>query len=472
MAITAIVRNEKNGKFIYISMLVILFIFMPDFKSEISTENLSLSLSFFFTTAFIHFLTQKDKNWFRMDVLFLLGFVIVHFQWAIMLAFSNIDLGYLNFIKYGSVDLKYINYGTWLSTVGIIAWFLGHAWIPIKKKNNVLYKIKYKKLLWVSVVLFVLFLMLAGSSFLSGGIYKGHGGSSAGAGISVYFQLLFGISILVLTTVVILNSKDKPNTKLITWFLKLDKKYLLLSGIYVLLFLSIGDRGAGMQVAFTFLVTFGAIVRPISFKQFSAIIIVGAIILTLIGLGRSVDSGENILVAGANKVEFTSNYDVTMELANSARTLYSALENVPNHHDYFFGKLWLGKFLAVIPMSQNIYLQLSNDKSYELGSAGYITYLRFGVNPYSGEGTSLIADIYLNFGLIGVIFFMFILGLFMKKLQNELNIQKKIYWIIAAGIFASIAFYMGRGNLFGGLRPIVWGLILVVIFVKYKKVSA
>jgi oligosaccharide repeat unit polymerase len=254
------------------------------------------------------------------------------------------------------------------------------------------------------------------------------------------------------------------------WLLRLDKKYLLLVGVYILLFLSIGDRGAGMQVTFTFLVLFGALVRPVSLKEFSFIIVVGAIILTLIGLGRSSTSGENILISGANKAEFQSGYDVTMELAKSARTLYSALSDVPEHHDYFWGKLWLGKFLAVIPLSQNVYLQLTDDKPYELGSGGYITYLRYGVKPPSGEGTSLIADIYLNFGLIGVIFFMFLLGLFFKKVQNELNQQKNYYWIITAALLASGAFYMGRGGLFDLLRPILWGFILATLFVKKKKI--
>lgn len=449
------------------AMVSVLFIFKPSFRSEIHVPSLSIYLAFLFVAILIHLISQKDKNWFRMDILFLLGFGIVHFQWPGMISISNITP---KFILWGVVDSNYINYGTWLSVVGLLAWFIGYDLFPSKKNNIVQYQIKYKKILWFSVILFGLFLLMAGSSFLDGGVYKGQGGSAAGEGISVYFQLLFGISILILTAVVIINNKDKYKRKAVMWFLGLDKKYLLLAGVYIFLFLSIGDRGAGMLITFTFLVLFGALVRPISLKEFSLIIVAGAIVLTLIGLGRSVDTNENILVAGANKVDFQSNYDVTMELANSARTLYSGLSNIPENHDYFWGKLWLGKFLAVIPLSQNIYLQLSDDKFYELGSAGYITYLRYGEKPPSGEGTSLIADIYLNFGLVGVIFFMFILGLFFKKLQNELNIQKNFYWIVIAAIFASGTFYMGRGDLFGWLRPMVWGLILTILLVKYKKV--
>ena len=289
-------------------------------------------------------------------------------------------------------------------------------------------------------------------------------------GSQFIFNFYLEFSILLLTTIIIINNKNKYKTKAVSWLKRLDKKYLLLVAVYLLLFLSIGDRGAAVEVTFTFLVLFGAIVRPISFKEFTGIILLGAIVLTLIGLGRSSTSDENILVAGANKIEFQSNYDATMELANSVRTLYNGLSNVPEQHDYFLGKLWIKNFLALIPLSQNVYFQLTDDKPYEFGSAAYITYIRFGTKSPSGEGTSLIADIYLNFGLIGVIFFMFLLGLFIKKLQNELNTQQSFYWIISAGIFASVAFYMGRGSLFDGLRPVLWGLILVILFTKRKKI--
>ena len=462
--------KEKITKYIYLSMLLLLFLFKPEFKTPIDSAKLTIYIIFFFIAITIHLLSQKDKNWFRLDVLFLLGFGIVHYQWAIMYSISNIDLRYLTYVRYGFVNLDYMNYGTWLSTVGILAWFLGYSFFPTKQKKIVHYKIKYIKLFWISLISFSFFLVFAGSNFLSGAIYKGEGGSANGVGISVYFQLLFGISILALTAVVILDSKDKYQANIITWFTNLDKKYLLLAGAYVLLFLSIGDRGAGLQVTLAFLVLYGTLVKSISFKQFMLIITVGAIILTLIGLGRSSDSNENILLAGAKKATFKSNYDATMELANSSRTLYNSLANVPKEHDYFLGKLWLSKFLSVIPLFQKVYLELTGDKAYELGSASYITYLRFGLHPPSGEGTSLVADIYLNFGLIGVIFFMLLLGLFMKKLQNELNIQTNFYWIVAATLFASYVFYMGRSNLFVSLRPMLWGVFLSMLFVKYKKV--
>lgn len=456
------ILNIKFLKFILFIFIISLLLFIPDFKGQINKSLLSIYLVIFVIAVTSHLLSQKDKNWFRLDVLFLIGFAIVHFQWSLML-FNGVQPVYIKYIHYVS---NYINYGTWLSILSILMWMLGYNWFPLKLKKQVEYIVNYNRLFWFVSICFILFLMLAGKNFLSGGVYKGQGGDAAGAGISVYFQLLLQIGILALTTMVVVKYKALYENSIILWLKQIDKRYFILAFSYILIFLSTGDRGASIQISMTFLVLFGALVRPISLKEFFIIIFIGAIIMTLIGLGRSSSSNENILLAGADKAKFSSNYDVTIELADSARTLYSALNNVPNHHDYFYGELWIAKFLAVVPMSQNIYMQLSNTKEYELGSAGYITYLRFGTHPRSGEGTSLIGDIYLNFGVLGDLLFMFLLGLFMKKLQNKLNTQENLYWIVAAGIFASLTFYMSRSNLFVTLRPVLWGIILVYLFTR------
>jgi oligosaccharide repeat unit polymerase len=461
--------NERLTTYVYIMMVATLFLFKPLFKSTIDNSSLILYISYFFAAVFIHFISQKDKNWFRLDVIFLLGFGIVHFQWAVMISLSEITPKYMLY-NFRLLDSDYINYGTWLSTVGILSWLLGYSWFKAPEKYIVKYRFQYKKLFWVTTLFFILFALTAGSKYLSGDVYKGVGGSSAGEGISVYFHLIASIAILVLTVVVILNKNDKGKTKkTIFWFLKLDKKYLVLSATYILFFLAVGDRGAAIFVVSTFLVMFGSLVRPIVLKECIVITIVGAIVLTLIGLGRTVETDENILVAGAEMAEFSSNYDITLELSNSARTLYYVLYDVPEHHNYFLGELWIGKMLTVIPFAQSQYLKFTDAKNYELGSAAYITYLRFGLYPPMGEGTTLIADIYLNFGLIGVMFFMLLLGLIYKKGQNELGRQRSFYWIIFAALLASGAFYLGRGGLFDGLRTIVWGLFLAVVFVKQKK---
>jgi len=122
MSIVNKVVTAKWTKYIYMIMFTVLFLFKPPFKSEIDTTSLTIYISIFFIATIFHLLSQKDKNWFRLDVLFLLGFGIVSFQWAVMISFSKIIPTY---VLWGIADSQYVNYGTWLTTVGILAWLIG-----------------------------------------------------------------------------------------------------------------------------------------------------------------------------------------------------------------------------------------------------------------------------------------------------------------------------------------------------------
>ncbi len=211
--------------------------------------------------------------------------------------------------------------------------------------------------------------------------------------------------------------------------------------------------------------------RPINFFELTTSVIIGAVLMTIISLGRSETSGLGILNAGAEKFEYSSGYDTTLELANSVRTLYKTLTVVPENQEFFYGSLWAGDLLAPLPFSQSLYLNLTGIPGYKISSTGYITYLTFGKNPSSGEGTTLIADIYLNFALFGVIIFMFLLGIFFKKTSNELVLQNNFKWLIVAAIMASFSLYFSRSGLFIMLRPIIWSIILAFLFVKKYKYS-
>ena len=452
---------------VYAMMIVVFFLFEPPFGGSIDYDTLKISLYFFLLAFIIHLIHENQENWFRLDILFLFGFAIVHLQWPMMLAISDIEPERFRVLSLNSI---YITYGTWLSTMGILFWFLGVSLLPKMKYSNIeKYKINYSYILWLTALLFIFFLLTVGSGFFSGSVYKGEGGSASGEGISGYIQLFFGISLTILTILVLINEKEAYKKNTFKFLVSLDKVFLIIAVSYIFIFLAAGDRGGPMQFMMVFFMVIGSLIRPIKFKEFTLIILVGAIVLTAIGSGRSSDSKDNILVAGVNSIDFSSNYDFSINMANSARTLYIALDHVPKEHDYFAGRLWVGAILGMVPFAQNAYLNITETPRHEISSPEYITYVRYGKNASSGEGTTVIADIYLNFGTYGVMLTMLLLGLFFKKLQNELNIQKNIYWIIVAISLGGLAFYMGRGMLLSSYRTMVWSLILLIIFVKFEQ---
>ena len=455
----------------YAICLVFLLWLKPDMYEFINPNYVYICIFIYLSAATLHFLLGEKGNWLRIDLFFILGFSIVHFQWPFMYSFSDIvPENYWDIF----VDDYLINYTTWLSAIGGVCFLIGYGlYSPNRKKVPKILdaNYNYKKLLLFTASVFVLFLLFAGRNFLTGGVYKGEGGSAAGGGISKYFALLFQVGLILSTGLIIYKNKKNYKGNLIKWFLGLDKLYLVIVVVYIVLFLLIGDRGGPLTLILTILLLVGSFVRKFKFYEVVLLTILGGFIMTLIGLGRSEASGFEIFTAGSEKFENSTGYDTTVELANSVRTLNASVAEVPNNHNYFYGSLWITQLLSPIPFAQSAYMDLMDLEWFEIDSSGYITYLVLGKYPTWGLGTSLIADIYLNFGLIGVLFFMLVLGILIKKLSLELNQPSNYKWFIMAITIGGISFYYGRSNYLMSFRDIIWGFLFFRFLVKTSKMN-
>ncbi len=452
-----------KSKFISIIVLVgLIGILIGAEPTDIETHEIYFYYFYFILIALIiHIVERNNNNWFSIDIIFLVGFLVVHLQWPIMLWVSDVTP---RFFSRAYANTQYIAYGTWLSAIGVVSWVFGFILITSKPISKATFFIKYKKLLIFTLIVYILFLVFSGEDYLRGNVYKGLSKSANASGLGRYFQVFFSISIIVLTAVIFSN-KEYFNGKYYIKILGLNKLYLFIVTSALLLFLTNGDRGGAIQIVISFFILFGAFVRPINFKELIVVAVIGAFVLTIVGFGRSSKENKNILMAGVDRFRVESAYDISIELANSSRTLYSAIAYIENN-DYFYGKLWLGDIFSIFPLGKNIFLTISEEKYYNVDSAELITYLAYGENAHSGEGTSLIADIYLNFGKYGVIFFMFISGLWIKKMMNELNKKRNLFWIVSAAIFASFSLYLCRGTFLFSAKPMIWGVIIFYLFTR------
>jgi hypothetical protein len=413
----------------------------------------------------MHFFVNDNANWLRLDFFFILGFTIVHLQWPMMYAFSNM-MPENYFIIFP--DDRIVNYATWLSALGGISFLMGFHLLKERKRKSkiVLPTMNNNGLLYLSLSSLILFLVFAGSNYFSGGVYKDAGGTAEGEGISKYMAILFNVSIIANSAIIIYQSKNNYNGNLLSWFLRLDKIYLGIVISYILISLSVGDRGGPLSIILTILILIGSFVRKFRFVEVFLVLIVGATLMTIIGLGRNQASGIDIVTAGSANLEQSTNYDFTMELANSFRTLNTTLSYVPDDYNYFFGSLWIADILAPIPFAQSAFVKATGVNSNKMNSSRFITYLVYGNKPSSGEGTSLIADIYINFGNYGVGLFMLFLGFFFKKLTLELANPSNFQWVLIASIIGGISFYYSRSSYFMNLRDIFWALLFFKILVK------
>lgn len=417
-------------------------------------------------TITIHFTLYKNVNYFRTDVLFLFGYLIVNFQWPIMLAISRVDEASYSQLSRIST---HVNFGTWLSLLGLLSWMTGfwsfkYSFTPKKIHLQKKYKLGFRDLRNFSLLLFILFLLTAGTEFYSGAIYKIGGSADAISGLAAYIYTVFHVSIITLTGVVVYSTKDQYKDNFFRWILGFDKIYLSIVGLYCAIFFFVGDRGGPVQVLMAFFLLYGSIIKPVSFWKF--------LVLAVIGISAMYEIGN--LRGGEMNAQANSDgnflYDVTVSLASSARTLYIAIDYVHNVDDLFFGKLWLGNIFGIFPFLQKLYISLTGEPAYLLNSASFVTYLRHGLNAPTGEGTSLIGDIYLNFGEPGIVFFMFWLGYLIKRVQDIVEAARGVEGaVIGAGV-GCVVFYMSRATLLTPLQTTAWGLVMVYFLVTKKRV--
>lgn len=443
--------------------IIILMFLPPELRGEVDLKLISVYLIILVFLLVIHFIKQsKHKNWCRIDVFFLLGLIIVHFQWPLMLAVSGISPVGISRVGNG---LEYMNYGTWLSLVGLSSWLLGYntkffAETDHKQSQHQA-KISYKFILYFCISSFSIFLLLSGGDFLSGRVYKtGDAGDVSGA--AGYFNLFSLISFLLLIAISFYNSQKEKG--FYAWYNSIPTDFKMFYSIYCFIFLISGDRGALIQILIVTSIFYGVLIKPIGFFKLLIFVILGAGIVSIIGAGRGIESGGNLFIAGYQNIENSDFYSFTLELANSSRVLYKGLEYTDNGGEFLFGQLWLSKILSIIPFLQGMVVDLFELENHELGSAGFITYLTFGSSPPMGEGTSFITDIYLNFSSIGVVFVSIFFGFLCRFLSNKLRHTNNFLIVLAFAYVAAESFYFGRGTVTSLIRPIVWGGLLYYFF--------
>jgi oligosaccharide repeat unit polymerase len=234
-----------------------------------------------------------------------------------------------------------------------------------------------------------------------------------------------------------------------------------------------GDRGPVLQVALIVGGSYALYIRPISFKRLMFFIFLGAFVFAILRFGRGRDAGEfndgNIFQRGyASYSESEQGVNVTDELATSVRIQYRALDVVPHKHPYLYGLTFATVGVGIIPFAGSTVISIFEIPKMYAGSAMFFTIIGQGPNPTYGEGSEILGDIYINFGLYGTFIIMFFFGLFSAKIYQRANRLEFSYVLIFLGLLIS-AITINRGMLFTPLKDIVYLLFFNFLFTRVVK---
>lgn len=459
--------------FIYIIVLIVLLLLLPN-KFEAFNHELIFILSIIYIFLVVYFLIIQRKifkNWVRFDVLFLVAYFIVHFQIP-FLASIGFEPERPDFIW---INIQVVNFATWMSVFAINLWMLGYSLriennnkINLKSNFNII-KINATKFDFLLLISFVIFLSLVGSSLFQG-VYDG--GNSWGEGANYAFLILRALLYLR----IIYFFKEIPQNSGVKYIIKQvfnNKIFTSIVIVFILLFLLSGDRGPVMYIALCIAGSYAIFVKPISFKRFIAFSFLFALVFTVIRFGRGRDASQfdngNIFERGytefQNNIESTN---ITDELASSVRIQYRALDVVPDQHPYLNGLTFITVGVGVIPFGGSLLINSFDIPKIYAGSAMFFTVIGQGPNPSYGEGSEILGDIYINFGLYGTFLIMFFFGVFSAIVTNRAY-NYEIKFIIIFIVLLLSAISMNRGMLFTPLKDIVYVLFLNYLLTRFLK---
>lgn len=233
--------------------------------------------------------------------------------------------------------------------------------------------------------------------------------------------------------------------------------------IYVLLFLLIGSRTIPLRIVLLFMILYDRFISVISKKYTIAILLGGALCLTFVGVVRE---GMEFDFSDLNSI-----WDIGTDLTINNRSLYVLMEYA-EQHGYTYGRSMLMGVLCIIPFMQSIFLRITGMDALEITSAGIVTTEYFHRNDPElfGLGTNIIGDLYVSFGVIGVIILMFILGRILKYLNKKAYKGNVLSVLLYACIFLDVI-YMPRSTYLTCTRTLVWVWFIYKIENSHRIIS-
>src|SRR5690606_18392856 len=248
------------------------------------------------------FISKKDSlelltgQYLRVSNLFLLGFIIVHFQFYLDLVLGNFDLGRTDLI----VDEKVILKSSIISTIALLSVIMGYFWKLMRtqrtqKKVNE-QSSNYIELFGVRIMIYLFFLLFIISTPAS--YFRGGYVTVELTTISEYTQSFLILSIigyLILNTRNYLLAGYKAGN--IFKFIRYTGLFTtLLILIYCLLIMMSGDRGPILQIIIAYFTCYCILdLRKYNIIIIVAAVAVGAFIISFLAFFRHYDGTGNLI---------------------------------------------------------------------------------------------------------------------------------------------------------------------------------
>lgn len=409
-------------------------------KGVVSLPLFYVCFSLMLLSNYIFFNGKKKKNYLDFDTIFIFVYCLVGFSTTFF--YYNSEIFTAVFLGF-PVEEKYINYGNLLFLIGLQSYMLGSlTHINIKENVDEKLIIKTNFLVFFVFVLIVSFFVFGGVNYYRSA-YNTDVKAQSGEVVK-YILLLLVTSAMALIGTEFYNKKIYSNYK-ISWF-AFTAMFCLIG---ILLF--IGNRTAASQILLPIICLYALLFKNFNLKKFFIFIFIGIPFMWFFQQIRTNQAS----------FELTNPIMIILDLTIPMKNTYTAVDYV-QINDYTYGESMIYNISGAIPFLPSI-ISDNFPKIIE-GSAELLTdytYLNHNTPDefQIGLGTTIVADVYIAFGVVGVVLFMFILGKYINILCLR-SINLNYYSIIILTGFLGSAIFIVRGGYFHPFRFIIWALAL------------
>lgn len=291
---------------------------------------------------------------------------------------------------------------------------------------------------------------------------------SSDATLISLFQILFGVVLLLGTT--------KWTVSKLSSYVKSNFTFLSLCVIMMLVFTYIGDRGLILSCGLIILFVYNAYVKRMRLWTILGFLLVGVVFMFTIRQTRNTNS----LASSSSVSSYVTNasdiidrsiieygpWYFLADLTNIYQELCVGYEYSEKHDLLYPGEQILMTIAYPFPFLPTIVASAFNKTTsdYVPGSA---------LNRYVSDtieahyGSHCVIDIYITWGLLGVLLIFYLFGSFVGRVYN--NLYDNVFYAAIYVLLMSYAIYIPRNRVVSLIRPILYTVLFVWLNKKQSR---
>ncbi len=234
-------------------------------------------------------------------------------------------------------------------------------------------------------------------------------------------------------------------------------------GVHVVSLMLQGDRSEMSMVIFPLLLLRHYYVKPISFKR--ALLLGSLLLMLFAGLKVfRIMKNPSDLVAGATNTERVRR--AADEMGYTLDTVVRSMEVVPHRDDYFYGMTYLHALARALP---NVTF---SRRSWGFVSSAWVQEQtrESGFRRVGGLGFSIVAEAFINFGVLGAPVVLLAMGAAHGRMERWLAGRQVVPWLVMLYMVLEIGLVVHvRNSVVLYIRAAIWmAAILAIVHTIYR----